>query len=52
MRVFFDAGLSPAENLAREDELFLSVDGGRADAVVRFWVNPPCLVRGKANCPR
>ena len=52
MRVFFDAGLSPAENLAREDELFRSVDGGRAEDVVRFWVNPPCLVRGKAKSPR
>ena len=52
MRVFFDAGLSTAENLAREDELFLSVDGGRADAVVRFWVYPQSLVRGKAKSPR
>ena len=49
VRVFFDRNRDPVRNLAREDELFAQVDGGKAPELVRFWINSECLVRGRAK---
>jgi lipoate-protein ligase A len=47
--VHLDASRDPARNLAREEEIFEMVEGGKLPEVVRFWVNTECLVRGKAK---
>ena len=52
IRVSLEAGRDPAKNLLREEELFRSVQERGASDMVRFWVNRPCLVRGKARNPR
>ena len=50
--VFTDSGRDPEENLSREAELFELFDAGGLPDFLRFWVNSPCLVRGKARNPR
>ena len=52
IRVTFDSGRDPADNLAREEELFQSMQKGGATDLARFWVDGPCLVRGKARNPK
>lgn len=52
IRVFFDQGRDPQRNLAREDELFRSFQGEGSADLLRFWINRPCLVRGRAKNPR
>ncbi|MDG6910563.1 MAG: hypothetical protein JRN08_09360 [Nitrososphaerota archaeon] len=51
IRAVFDRGRDPARNLATEDELFRSVLEGKEGWLVRFWINSPCLIRGKARNP-
>jgi lipoate---protein ligase len=42
----------PAKNLEREDGLFNLVDSGELPALIRFWVNTECLIRGKVRHKR
>ena len=48
MRILESAGRDPAENLAREKELFDSFDG---ESVLYLWQNVPCVVLGKNQVP-
>ena len=48
MRILESAGRDPAENLAREKELFDSFDG---ESVLYLWQNAPCVVLGKNQVP-
>jgi lipoate---protein ligase len=50
--VFFDRGHDPARNLAREDELFRSIQEKGSTEMLRFWVNSTCLVRGLRRSPK
>ena len=50
--VFTDSGRDPEQNLGRESELFERFDGGGLPELLRFWVNSPCLVRGKVQNKR
>jgi lipoate-protein ligase A len=47
--VHFDKTRDPLVNLKRETELFAGVDSGALPECLRFWVNSPCLVRGRAK---
>jgi len=47
--VFTDSSRDPERNLRRESELFELFDAGGTADFLRFWVNSPCLVRGKAR---
>ena len=47
--VFTDSGRDPEKNLRRESELFERFDAGGLPELLRFWVDSPCLVRGKAR---
>lgn len=47
--IYFDSSVEPAQNLVREDELFRSVEKGDGPEIVGFWVDAPCLVKGKAK---
>jgi len=49
MLVYFDRTRDPNANLAREQELFHQVETGELPALVRFWVDSECLVRGMAK---
>ncbi|MDG6939634.1 MAG: hypothetical protein JRN39_04440 [Nitrososphaerota archaeon] len=42
----------PPSNLRLEDDIFARVDRGEADAVLRFWKDDECLVRGRAKSVR
>jgi lipoate-protein ligase A len=50
--VFYDRANNPVANFEREAELFEGVDTGRLPECARFWVNSPCLVRGRARSAR
>lgn len=52
IRVSYDASQDPQENLRREEELFRSMQNEDSPDLARFWVNGPCLVRGKARNPK
>jgi len=47
--LYFDKTREPAANIERETELFDLIDGRKHTECVRFWVDSPCLVRGKAR---
>ena len=48
VKYFESAGLDPAVNLAREDELFRAFDG---DPVLYLWRNRLCVILGKNQVP-
>ena len=52
LKVFFDRGRDPVENLGREEDLFRRVDSGELPELVRFWTDSECLVRGRARSAR
>ena len=51
LRIIFDGGRDPTNNLALEEDLFGKFEDGGTE-IVRFWVDSECLVRGRARNPK
>ena len=51
LRIIFDGGRDPTNNLALEEDLFGKFEDGGAE-IVRFWVDSECLIRGRARNPK
>jgi len=47
-----DPSSNPAQNLAREDEIFEEVEKGTLPEVVRLWTDGECLVKGRVRNAR
>lgn len=52
VRVEYDKNSDPRWNLDREEALFRLADKNEIPDLVRFWVNGPCLIRGKVRSPK